>query len=179
MEYGGGGGRVALYPTGNLVITGTIGEKIVNMTLSAVWEETVRVTLSTATSSTTASTLQLTATVTNATNTKVTWSSSNTSVATVSTSGKVTRKGAGTVTITATSQADSRVKASATITITKTGSKKCNNQSWTDKGSAPQYGSGVHIFICTKCGAEEHWENTNGKKCDRTITTYAMECNIN
>ena len=61
----------------------------------------------------------LTATVapSNATNKNINWSSSNTSVATVS-NGTVTGVSAGTVTITATSAADSSKKATCTVTVT-------------------------------------------------------------
>lgn len=51
----------------------------------------------------------------NATNKAVTWSSSNTSIATVNSTGLVTVIAAGTVTITATSQADSSISDSANI----------------------------------------------------------------
>ena len=62
--------------------------------------------------------VQLTTSVlpSNATNKAVTWSSSNTSVATVNSSGLVTVIAAGTVTITATSQADSSISDRANIT---------------------------------------------------------------
>ena len=61
--------------------------------------------------------VQLTASIlpSNATNKAVTWSSSNTSVATVNSSGLVTVVAAGTITITATSQADSSISDSANI----------------------------------------------------------------
>ena len=64
-------------------------------------------------------TLQLTATVspTNATNPAVTWSSSNTSVATVDATGKVTAVANGTATITVTTT-DKNKTATATITVT-------------------------------------------------------------
>ena len=62
--------------------------------------------------------VQLTASVlpSNATNKAVTWSSSNTSVATVSSSGLVTVVSEGTVTITATSQADNTKYDNVTVT---------------------------------------------------------------
>jgi len=65
-------------------------------------------------------TVQLTATVepSNATNKNVTWSSSNTSVATVSSSGLVTGKSAGTATITATTE-DGGYMATCEITVTE------------------------------------------------------------
>ena len=53
----------------------------------------------------------------NASDKSVTWSSSNTSVATVSSSGVVTAKGSGMVTITATSNADSFKKGTCSITV--------------------------------------------------------------
>ena len=66
-------------------------------------------------------TLQLTATVSpnNATNKAVTWSSSNTNVATVSSSGLVTAKSRGTATITATTTDGSNLSASCSVTVTQ------------------------------------------------------------
>ena len=64
-------------------------------------------------------TFQLTATVvpSNATNKSVTWSSSNTSVATVSTNGLVTAVGEGNATITCTAQDGSGVKATCNVAV--------------------------------------------------------------
>lgn len=62
-------------------------------------------------------TLQLTATKT-PTNMSVAWTSSNTSVATVSNTGLVTAKGVGTATITVANVADPAEKATCTITVT-------------------------------------------------------------
>ena len=63
-------------------------------------------------------TQQLSATVqpTNATNKNVTWSSSNTSVATVSSSGLITAKAAGTTTVTVTTE-DGSKKATCAVTV--------------------------------------------------------------
>jgi len=67
-----------------------------------------------------ASSTQLSATVlpTNATNRAVTWSSSNTSIATVSSSGLVTGIATGSCTITATSSANSSLTGTCTVTVT-------------------------------------------------------------
>lgn len=65
--------------------------------------------------------LKLDATVTmsdNTTNNNVTWSSGNTSVATVDSNGNITTNGVGTAVITATSTADNTQSASITITVT-------------------------------------------------------------
>jgi hypothetical protein len=53
----------------------------------------------------------------NATNKALTWSSSNTSIATVNSSGTVAGVGAGTATITVRSQADTTKSASCTVTV--------------------------------------------------------------
>ena len=65
-------------------------------------------------------TLQLTANIqpSNATNKAVTWTSSNTSIATVDTNGKVTGKAVGSATITATTT-DGKKTASCTVTVTQ------------------------------------------------------------
>ena len=66
-------------------------------------------------------TLNLTATVTpdDATDKSITWSSSNTNVASVDADGKVTAKAEGTATITATANDGSGVKASCEVTVEK------------------------------------------------------------
>lgn len=65
--------------------------------------------------------IQLTKTLTpyNTTQTNITWSSSNTSIATVSSTGLVTLLSTGTVNITATSSINSQISGTKTITVTE------------------------------------------------------------
>ena len=82
----------------------------------------------------TGSTAQLTAIVTptGAINKTVTWSSSNTSVATVSQSGLVTANAAGSCTITARSVADNTLTATCTITVTNVPVTSIRIVGWSD-----------------------------------------------
>ena len=95
----------------------------------------------TGTLTTAGSTLQLTATVSpsNATNPAVTWSSGNTSVATVDATGKVTAVANGTATITV-KTTDGNKTATATITVTISGTG--------DNGSTEDNG-GTGYYCCT------------------------------
>ena len=68
-------------------------------------------------------TLQVTVTPNNATNTKVTWESSDATVATVSSLGKVTAVKVGTATITVKSQSNPTVTATCAVTVTEEGGK--------------------------------------------------------
>lgn len=94
----------------------------------------------TGTLTTAGSTLQLTATVSpsNATNPAVTWSSGNTSVATVDATGKVTAVANGTATITV-KTTDGNKTATATITVTISGTE--DNGGTGDSGSTGDNGS--------------------------------------
>ena len=79
-------------------------------------------------------TYTLTATVmpSNATNKSVTWSSSNTSVATVDQSGKVTAVSGGSCTITATAADDSGVKGNSSVSVEKKTQGTTNGHDWVD-----------------------------------------------
>ena len=100
----------------------------------------------TGTLTTAGSTLQLTATVSpsNATNPAVTWSSGNTSVATVDATGKVTAVANGTATITVkTTDGNKTATATITVTISGTGDNGSteNNGGTGDNGSTGDSGS--------------------------------------
>ena len=88
----------------------TVTEKFINVTSIALNKTSASLNVG--------SSITLTATVSpkNATNKGIIWSSSDSSVATVTTSGKVIAKGAGTATITATTK-DGGKKATCTITV--------------------------------------------------------------
>lgn len=120
QKEGGGGDNLAIGWTGPGISTiSVIGSaNISSYTQSNVPVTSVGVSPSTATINVGA-TRQLTATVlpSNATNKAVSWSSSNTSIATVSSSGLVTGMAAGTATITVTTQ-DGNKTATCTITVT-------------------------------------------------------------
>ena len=94
----------------------------VDITVTAIAVTGVSISPSSA-SITVGETVQLGATISpsNATNKTVTWTTSDSSRASVSTSGLVTGLDEGSVTITATSNADSTKKATCTVTITSSG----------------------------------------------------------
>ena len=118
------GGLVTALKPGTASITVTTQD---GSNLSATCQLTVQKQLATGvslnkTSATlnTGQTLQLTATVTpsNTTNKNVTWSSSNTNIATVNSNGLVTAKAAGTATIAATTADGSNLSAACAVTVT-------------------------------------------------------------
>lgn len=120
-------GKVTAKGVGTTTITATAadGSNVSKSCTISVTEPTVKVSsiiIRGAKSLKKGQSLTLTATVSpsNATNKKVTWRSSNNSVATVSSSGKVTAKGAGTAKITATASDGSKVSKSCTIKVTDT-----------------------------------------------------------
>ena len=75
----------------------------------------------------------------------VNWTSSNSSVATVS-NGKVTAKAAGTATITATSTSNSSIKATATVTVKQTSSSETNTGKVTITRQSFTNASGGYAF---------------------------------
>jgi len=118
-------GTVTAVAAGSATITVTTndGNKTATCTVTVSEVAVTSVTLSkTSTTLVRGGSETLTATVlpANATNKNITWSSSNSSIASVS-NGTVTAVAAGSATITATSQADSNKKASCTVTVNPKG----------------------------------------------------------
>ena len=101
------------------------------------------VSVKSSTSLTVGGTEQLTATISpsNATNKNVTWTSSQTSIATVSATGLVTAKAEGTTTITVTSAADSTKKATCTVTVTSSGGGSAEPDSFTYTFNSKSWGA--------------------------------------
>jgi len=127
-----------------------------DVTLYAEWEpiKVTGITLSASPTSTSGTTLQLTATVTpsDAVNKNVTWSSSDTSIATVNASGKVTRHKKGVATITATAADGSGVSKSVEIHIDKeTSTQKCTGNVMEIKHKGGDSWSTCTLY-CTVCG---------------------------
>src|SRR5439155_484148 len=103
-------------------------------------------------------TVQLTATPRDANGTPLTgravsWSSSNTSVATVSTSGRVTGAAAGSATITATSEGQSGTAAITVVTPPPPGSCQTSSVAWWNTAFSAQTGSFTVQFDATPNGA--------------------------
>ena len=112
------------FSPGNVSRSGFVDGRYVGQSIRPVWSESVKVTGITFDKSSlplsVGDTYTLTTTVSpsNATDKSLTWSSSDTSVATVSSSGKVSATKAGTATITATANDGSGVKATCSVTVT-------------------------------------------------------------
>ena len=122
---------------------------------------------------TVAGTQQLTATVlpSNATNKNVTWSSSNTAIATVNPSGLVTAVGAGSATITVTSQ-DGAKTATSAITVTASTS----STTIIDNMAAGWTWSGFTVDPCSTCfGGSAHSSATRNHSGQYTFTGTKLE----
>ncbi len=127
-------------------------------------------------------TLAATVAPSNATNKKITWTSSNTSVATVS-NGTVTAKATGTATITATSS--NGKKGTATVTVTKSGSDLKISNFVTDCGTSAKVGTSVTLaasaeggtgsyqYAFSVCNSEGKWYKIQAASAKNTAVWYA------
>ena len=125
--------------TNNTTITATTSITITPVSVTSVSLDTNSTTVKVG------KTVTLVATVSpsSATNKNINWSSSDTSVATVS-GGTVTGVAAGTATITATSAADSSKKATCTVSVQASGGEETFSISYTDLPTTYQTGSTVY-----------------------------------
>ncbi len=116
-------GKVTAKKTGTVTITVTTkdGNHKATINITVREQKVTKITISGNKTMEAGKTQTLKATVTpnNATNKGITWSSSDSSIATVDQNGRVTAKKAGTVTITATAKDGSGVKGTYTITVTE------------------------------------------------------------
>lgn len=147
-------GLVTALTVGTTTITAQNGTAIATSQITVVAgtpPPTVTVTI-TPTSPTIADngTVQFTATVTNATNTAVTWSSSNTAVATISDGGLATGQSPGVTTITATSDQDPSKSVSTQLTVTPVVAPSISIQSVRTQppGGAP----GINVAVGSTVG---------------------------
>ncbi|MDD3382237.1 MAG: Ig-like domain-containing protein [Bacilli bacterium] len=145
----------------------------ISITVTATLKPTI--TLSATSASLVAGTTKaLTATVKNTANTAVTWSSSNTSIATVNSTGVVTAASAGTATITATCQADKTVKATCSITVTAAPSKVLTITA--DPSASIKVGAtGYQVYVRDEAGvaiSRTECTFTSSASTVATVSTY-------
>jgi alpha-tubulin suppressor-like RCC1 family protein len=115
-------------------------------------------------------TQQLTATVGGTDNTDVTWTTSSSSVATVSATGLVTGVGAGTATITATSDEDTDVFADVLVAVTSSGTGVTSLTSGVAvTGISGASGSNRHYLITVPAGATQLSVSTTGGTGDMDL----------
>ncbi len=116
-------------------------------------------------------TITLTATVKpkNASNTKVTWKSSNTSIATVSSDGVVTAKKAGTATITATTK-DGNKKATCKVTVKEAKTVKVTGVSLNKTSASVEKGNSITLKATIKPSNATN-KNVTWKSSDKRIAT--------
>ncbi len=122
-------------------------------------------------------TLTATVTPTNATNQKLTWSSSNTSVATVSSTGKVTAKAAGTAKITVKTE-DGNHTATCSVTVEKAAEKvKLSKIEVTTKPSKTTYNVNDTLntsgMVVTATYSDSSTKKVTGYKCSPEKLTSA------
>ena len=100
----------------------------------------------------------------NATNKEVTWSSSNTGIATVDANGKVTAKAAGNATITATAKDGSGKKATCSVTVTAP-TYEFRTQYLEDKTTIATFGNVIHYKDGTNFSGQKIWQRFDRCTC--------------
>ena len=110
------------------------------------------------------------------TNTEITWSSSDSNIASVSTSGVVTGVGAGTATITAKSVGDNAVVGSHTVTVSEVPTNYIHLSVKTDTGTNYGYvGDGIYVTVDdSNLVGNINWSVSGGTLSEQTSDDTAL-----
>lgn len=168
-------GKVTAKKAGNATITAKIGTKKYKCTITVKASSTIKVTSISLNKSSTNTyvgdntTLKATILPSNASNKKITWTTSDASVATVN-GGVVSSVGAGSATITATSSDNSNIKATCSITVSqKTGSISGNITWQYNRYIGTKADTGAYIALVPKNSSSlKGIDHTNFSKLNLT-----------